>query len=77
MGKIKSLIKNIYSEKKGEHFIKKSEPWALVFIGRVFGTPLARLFAKMKIRPNIQIFIISPHKLYINYFFQYPNYIFP
>lgn len=52
MGKIVSYIKSIYAEREGEHFIKKSEPWTVVFIGRVFGTPLARAFAKLHLTPN-------------------------
>jgi len=50
---VTSYIKKIYSEHSGEHFIKKSEPWSLVFIGRVFGVPLARIFARLKISPNV------------------------
>ena len=59
MVKSKSRIKNIYSEKKGEHFVKKREEWA-VKIGRLFGIPLARAIKALPVRihPNI-ISIIS------------------
>jgi len=53
MGKIKNYIKNLYSERDGEHFIKKSEPWSVTFIGRVLGIPLARGFVYLNITPNI------------------------
>ena len=75
MGKITSFIKNIYSERKGEHFIKKSEAWTLVFIGRVFGTPLARLFAKLKISPNSITVITVPVALLAGICFFYNNLI--
>ena len=59
MAKSKSRIKSIYSEKKGEHFLKEKEEWA-VKIGRLFGIPLARAIKALpvKIHPNI-ISIIS------------------
>jgi phosphatidylglycerophosphate synthase len=53
MGKIGVYIKNIYREKEGEHFIKKCEPWSVTFIGRIFGIPLARAFAKLNLHPNV------------------------
>jgi len=65
MGKIKSFINNIYTEKEGEHFLYKSEPWTLVYIGRVFAIPLARAIAKLpiKIHPNILTIITVPFSL--------------
>ena len=53
MGMVTSYIKNIYTERNGEHFKKKSEPWTIIFIGRVFGIPLARIFARLKVSPNV------------------------
>lgn len=55
MGKLKLSIKNIYIEGAGEHFLKKSEQMSIVYIGRVFGIPLARAVSKLpfKIHPNI------------------------
>jgi phosphatidylglycerophosphate synthase len=60
-----SIIKNIYSEKKGEHFKHKSEPWSVVFIGRVFGIPIARGITKLpfKVHPNVLTFITVPISL--------------
>ena len=59
MAKSKSIINKIYSEKKGEHFIKEKEEWS-VKIGRLFGIPLARAINALPVRihPNI-ISIIS------------------
>jgi len=69
MVKKESIIKRIYSEHKGEKFIKKSEAWTVVFFGRVFGTPLARLFAWLKVKPNhITVFTI-PLSFIAGYFF--------
>lgn len=55
-------IRDIYSERKGEHFKHKSEPWSVVFIGRVFGVPLARGISKLpfKVHPNVLTIITVP-----------------
>ncbi|UCH72215.1 MAG: CDP-alcohol phosphatidyltransferase family protein [Thermoplasmatales archaeon] len=73
MNKKESFIKKIYSEHEGEHFIKKSEPPTIVFIGRIFGTPLARLFAKLKINPNIITLLTVPLSFLAGFFFFYNN----
>jgi len=59
------IINNIYSERKGEHFKHKSEPWSVVFIGRVFGVPLARGIARLpvKIHPNVLTILTVPISL--------------
>lgn len=69
MNKGESIIEKTYSEKKGEHFIKKSEAWSLVFIGRVFGIPLARVFTRYKINPNHITILTVPFSLIAGYFF--------
>lgn len=55
MGKLKLSIESIYSEGEGEHFLNKSEQISLVYIGRIFGIPLARAISNLpfKIHPNI------------------------
>jgi len=69
MSKSNSIIRKIYSEKKGEKFIKKSEPWSVLLIGRVFGTPLARLFAKIGLKPNHVTIFTVPFSFIAGYFF--------
>jgi phosphatidylglycerophosphate synthase len=56
------LIENIYSERPSEHFKHKSEPWSVVFIGRIFGVPLARAIAWLpfKIHPNVLTILTVP-----------------
>ena len=70
MAKSKSRIKNIYSEKKGEHFLKEKEEWA-VKIGRLFGIPLARAIKALpvKIHPNIISVISLIFALFAAYYF--------
>ena len=70
MTKSKSRIKNIYSEKKGEHFLKEKEEWA-VKIGRLFGIPLARAIKALpvKIHPNIISVISLIFALFAAYYF--------
>jgi phosphatidylglycerophosphate synthase len=76
MSKKGSLIKKIYSERKGENFIKKSEPWTVVFIGRIFGTPIARFFARFKIKPNTVTLLTVPFSFLagICFFYGFLNY---
>ena len=65
------IVKNIYSERKGEHFKYKSEPWSVVFIGRVFGVPLARAVARLpfKVHPNVLTILTVPISLVAGIFF--------
>ena len=65
MGKIKSFIRNIYSERKSEHFLYKSEPWSVLIFGRVFSIPLARAITKLpaKIHPNVITILTVPFAL--------------
>jgi phosphatidylglycerophosphate synthase len=55
MTNFKSVIKTIYTERNDEDFIKKSESISVMYIGRLFGIPLARAIKKIpiNIHPNI------------------------
>ena len=70
MANSKSIINKIYSENKGEHFIKEKEEWA-VKIGRFFGIPLARVIKALpvKIHPNIVSVISLIFALFAAYYF--------
>lgn len=70
MAKSKSIINKMYSEKKGEHFVKKREEWA-VKMGRLFGIPLARAIKALpvKIHPNIISVISLIFALFAAYYF--------
>lgn len=74
MEKIKNNIKRIYSERKGEHFIKKSEPWSVTFVGRVLGIPLARVFVYLNIKPNMITILTMPFAFFAGLAFFY-NYL--
>ena len=65
------IIKDVYSERKGEHFKHKSEPWSVVFIGRVFGVPIARAIARLpfKVHPNVLTIITVPLSLIACFYF--------
>jgi len=55
MGKLKSSIKNVYSEKDGEDFIKDKESITVMYIGRGIGVPFAKAIKKLpfNIHPNV------------------------
>ncbi len=71
MTRLKSLIKNIYTERNGEKFIKESEPWSVILFGRIFSIPLARLIAKFpfKVHPNIITILTIPFAILAGFCF--------
>lgn len=74
MGKIISHVKNAFTEQEGEHLRKKSEPWTVVYCGRVFGIPVAKAFARLHIHPNTVTIVSIPFTVLAGVCFFY-NYL--
>jgi phosphatidylglycerophosphate synthase len=71
MGKIKSYIKNVYSNREGENFIPEKEDWTAIVFGRIIAIPLVRGLVKLpiKINPNVFTYLSIPFALIAAYFF--------
>ena len=70
MPKKKSLSKEIHLKKENKEINKKKEEWAVKIV-RFFGTPMAKLIAKLPVRihPNIITILSLPLALIAAYFF--------
>jgi len=71
MGKIKSHIKNVYTNREGENFIPEREDWTAIVFGRIIAIPIVRGLVKLpiKINPNFLTFLTTPFALIATYFF--------
>ena len=71
MGKTKSFIKNMYSNRDCKNFIPEEESWTAIVFGRIFAVPIARLLAKLpiKINPNAITIFTMPFALLAAFFF--------
>jgi len=71
MGKIKSYIKNVYSNRKGENFIPEKEDWTAIVFGRIIAIPIVRGLVKLpiKLSPNVFTYLTIPFALIAAYFF--------
>jgi len=66
-------IRNIYTERPNEHFLKEKDSWAPLVFGHPFSIPLLRLMQKfhLKVHPNIITFASFFPILAAAYFFFY------
>jgi hypothetical protein len=64
-------IRNIYTERPNEHFLKEKDNWAPLVFGHPFSIPLLRLMQKLhlKTHPNVITLASFPPILAAAYFF--------